>query len=201
MDTIRSRARTFIASAFLRLYPHRDIQGVRVIFADLEADREVVYENIASAFALLESVDRHRYQKVLRYVREIVVWAGDYSAANPPDSVHICSTHVLESTTLEFASVLVHEAVHLRIARFGIRYENERKERIERRCIAEQAAFLRKRGSDGTAMAEAFEVALETPWWTDDAHRLDIERMVADGRLPRWMASMIRRSIIGQSRS
>ena len=187
MHSVRLTLASLATGVFLKLYPTRQLEGIRVVFTDLEIDRDVGITRLKESLHVLGETDRLKYRQVLRYVRTIYVWAGHYSSANPPESINLCSAHLMSSTQIELASVLVHEAVHLRIARQGIRYEERLQERIERRCIREQVSFLRKQGSKGVAMAAVFESALNSPWWTDEANQRDIERLVSDARMPRWM--------------
>lgn len=187
MSSVRRTLKGVITAILLRLYPKRDLNGLRVVFTDLEMDRDVALQRLDEAVSLLAHTDTRMHGQLSRYVRDVFVWAGHYSAAMPPRSIQLCSAHVMDSTALELASVLVHETIHLRIARHGIRYEGILQERIERRCIREQASFLRKQGDEGISMAEVFEHALNTPWWTDEAHQEDIERLITDAGIPRWM--------------
>jgi hypothetical protein len=179
----------------LRLYPHRDLGEIRVVFTDLEIDRDIAFTRLKKAFALLATTDIRRSRQVLKYLRTIGVWAGHYSVAIPPKTVQLSTAHVLDFTSLELASVFVHEAVHLRISRHGIPYDKELRERIERRCTAEQVSFLRRAGGEGEAIAESYEGALNRPWWTDKAHREDLERLATEHGLPRWVLSLMGGSI------
>jgi hypothetical protein len=172
------------------LYPTRQLRGIPVVFTDIDADRAAVLQQIDAALTLLDSSAPRRARQLAEYVRRIVVWSGHYSSAVPPATIQLSKLHFAEGTTLELASTLVHEVVHLRIARSGIPYDRAR-ERIERHCVREQAEFLRLHGDEGAVMAEVYENALSTAWWTDEAHVADIEQLIADAGAPRWLLPLL----------
>ncbi len=116
-----------------------------------------------------------------------------FSRANPPKTVQLCPAHLMDCPITELASVLVHEVVHLRIDAMGVGYRDTLRERVEQCCIRAQASFLRRCGADGAVLAEAYESALSTPWWTDDSHRSDMEISLSRAGMPRWMV----RSYVG----
>jgi hypothetical protein len=195
MSHLTSLLRTVVASAVLHLYPHRNLGRIRIIFADIDIDRSVAMERLEGAFKVLDATDASRSRHVHRYVRRIVVWAGHFTFATPPKSVYLASSHLLTGSSIELASTLVHEAVHLRIERHGIRFERTLRERIEHRCILEQTSFLRRQGAEGEEMAELYEEQLEVaPWWTDESQSNDVERVIKDVGIPRWVAALLGKS-------
>ena len=186
-----SLLRAAFVRAFLRLFPRRELRGFRIVFTDLDADRAVVLSRLDASFALIEHTDLRRYWLLKRYLREVVVWGGHYSAAVPPRAIQLSRLHFLEDATLELASVLIHEVTHLQITHYGIPYHEKLRERIERRCVREQAEFLRAQGEEGVLIADVYEKALDSAWWTDQAHVADIERLVTDADMPRWLIPLM----------
>jgi len=154
-----------VLSAILRLYPSRRIHGIRVVFADTEVDRAFASARLEDALELIKANDPSRYRRVLRYVKQLVLWSGSYSAASQPSSIQIGNAHFAQSDIPELASVIIHEATHLRIGRCGIPYKGALRGRVERRCVKEQAEFLRKCGEPGEVLASAYEDALQSEWW------------------------------------
>jgi hypothetical protein len=141
------------------------VGNIRVVFAHA-VDRERNLARIAAAVELIGAFDRRRLASVTRNIRQIVIWAGDYTAYDQWGGIHLASSHLAVLSPASLAGALVHEATHLRIWRAGIEYEASRRERIERRCVEEQADFLR-RLPDGEEAAGEVLSDLENPWWTN----------------------------------
>jgi hypothetical protein len=175
----------------LRLCPSQKLNGFRVVFADLSTDRMASMNRISAALGVLDDLDARRGRQVRQRVRVIVLWSGNYSGALPPQGIQLCPSHFMESTSLELASVFVHEATHLRIASLGIRYSPATAERIERICLAEQTEFLRRTPGVGSQIASALEGQLDSAWWSESAHHGHVEEMVKRGTIPRWMARIV----------
>jgi len=193
MHCIRRSLKSALQSAFLRLYPRRELDGLQVVFTDFRIDQSVAMQRLAAALSLLSQADVRYHQQVLRRMRRVIVWGGNFSRANPPRTVQLCPAHLMDCPIVELASVLVHEVVHLRIDALGVGYRDALRERVEQCCIREQASFLRRCGADGALLAEAYESAPSTPWWTDDSHRSDMEISLTRAGMPRWMV----RSYVG----
>ena len=186
MGTRQTLVNAMVTAVIVRTFPCYTLHGIRVVFTDLRIDRDQGKTRLGEAFALLAETDPRRHGQLVRYCRNIVIWGGHYTAASPLNDIRLGVPHLMDTSALELASTLVHEVTHLRIARYRIRYDQDSSERIERRCIAEQAAFLREQGSEGQAMAELIMESLSDPWWTDEARRGDVDRLVLDAGLPRW---------------
>lgn len=188
MHGLKLKLRSAFLSTFLRLYPQRELDGRQVVFADFRIRKDVAMQRLTEAMSLLAQTDVRYYHQVMRRVRRIIAWGGNFSKATPPATIQLCPAHLLDCSIAQLASVLVHEVVHLRIAALGVGDRVELRERVERRCIREQASFLRRQGADGALLAEAYEEALNTPWWTDDSHRKDMEISLTRAGMPRWLA-------------
>jgi hypothetical protein len=189
-----------IATVVVRTFPWHDLNGIRVVFTDLLIEREDGLARLRNAIALLGESDPRRYRQLQRYCRTIIVWGGHYTTANAPYGIRLGRPHLMETSALELASTLVHEVTHLRIFRYGIHPAKSLIGRMERRCIAEQSAFLRRNGPEGEIMATIIEEELDqNPWWTKDANHRDVERLVTDTRLPRWVIPLMKgaRKLIG----
>ncbi len=192
---MRSRFRTpfqLLGAFVLFLSPHRRVEEILVVFTDAEIDRDQTVARLVDILNLLGQVDERSLALVKRYVRHIAIWKGHYTAYDSLGGIQFSSSWLADSSDLYLASVLVHEATHLRIYGFGINYAADKRTRIEHRCVKQQVAFLRRVPLGETYAAE-LEVAVETPWWTDQAHRHDAERLVSEHNLPRWLRPLLRR--------
>ena len=162
-----------IANTIFRVLPAKSVVGIRCVNLAGAHGGALAIRRITEAICLLDSSNDVLHRRVRRFVKQIVIWPGPYTAAVRPVTVQLSTTHIDANDILELASVLVHEATHLEIAAWRIAYDDRHRERIERLCVKEQAGFLRRVGGRGTTMADIFEERLATPWWTPEAHRRD----------------------------
>lgn len=161
---------------FYTLLPTERVAGIRLSLLVSARENGHARERIIAAVNLLESSAPVFYRRVKRYISRIVVWSGPYSAAVRPHTVQLSTSHMHPVDSLELASVLVHEATHLKIGAFKIPYRENLRRRIEELCVKEQCNFLRIAGGDGPAIAEILEDRLARPWWTDEAHGASVKR-------------------------
>jgi hypothetical protein len=182
MRWLEAAFKRWIANVLFGILPSQRLLGFRLMLLASDADNELAKERIAAALGLLESTSTVFYRRVVRYVKQIVVWPGPYTAAVGPRTVQLSTAHLDPVDALELASVLVHEATHLKIGAWRIPYDDEHRERIERLCIKEQTAFLRSAGGDGIVMAEILEERLANPWWTAEAHKADLLKLRESSR-------------------
>lgn len=179
----------------LRLFPRVTVSGMKTIISDLDAPRQACLERLGESIETLRYADERRSKWLSRYVRCIVIWKGHYSFADRFGKVFISSEYLLEAETERVAGVLVHEATHHRLKRFGIRTTAPLKARIEAVCVTEQADFLRKFGARGHEWASDLEHALlELPWWGVVPEQQTVEELVGRG-LPRPLAWLMKRRI------
>lgn len=181
-----------LAATLLRFYPRNTVSGIRVIFTDPNVERGTCLSRLSDGLRTLESIDPRRYRGVHRFVAHIVVWPGHFTAYDSLGGIQLASWYLLAISDLQLASALVHEATHLRIAGRGIEYRARNRERIERLCVKEQAAFLRQ-VSPGHELAADIERALSIPWWTEEMHAADMERVMSDAGLPAWLGPLLNR--------
>jgi hypothetical protein len=152
---------------FLGLYHKHRVCGITVVVTDPRTEVKDFLARIELALELLRDADPRRFRIVERFVNHILVWPGDHTAYDGWGGIHLASRHVLESGSAILASALVHEATHLRIAKRGIPYARRLRSRIERACVKEQAAFLRRLPGEGPRRADEVEAGLQDPWWND----------------------------------
>jgi hypothetical protein len=188
----------WLGRAILRLYPRATVNGVKTIISDLEAPRETCLEQLSESIDVLRAVDERRAKWLMRYVRRIVLWRGHYCFADNYGGVYISTEFLLDAEAELVASVLVHEAVHHRLKRLGIKTVPQLQTRIERICTKEQAEFLRRLGQKGDAWAAEVEAALADPWWGEIREQEKIEELIARG-MPRSIGWLIKRRVQGTS--
>jgi hypothetical protein len=175
----------------VRIVPFVVVDGLDVFFVDPGVSRERVRERLAEALAHLKQCDRRRYNLVHRQIRHVMVWPGHYNAYTSLGGVLLASEHIQDATPAETIGTLVHEAVHLRMARRGVRAGGDRQAKIERRCLAEQVDSLLRCSLITPSTADKIVGALSTEWWSDSAYRLDLEQLMRKAGLPLWSARLV----------
>jgi hypothetical protein len=176
----------------ISLYPKGEVDGIRLRFTDITVNRAECAAKIDRAFKVIVQTGKH-YEHLLKRIRWIIVWPGDRVFADDKGRVHIASSDLLGIDELALASVLVHEATHLRIMALGIGFEPSQRERIERLCVREQATFLRRAPGDGEQMAREAEDMLEYPWWTSEQRETDLDELLREHNLPKWLKAVLPR--------
>lgn len=181
----------WLGLAVIHLFPKRRIAGFTVVFTDTAVDRSRCLAHLEAAASTVVAVPG-AYSSLIRRIRYIVVWPGNRTFADTKGGVHIESSVLLGVSELALASVLVHEAVHLRVSALGIKYDQPQRERIERLCIRTQAHFLRSSGLPrGDEMAREAEEALASPWWTREERAQRNDQLLTDHGLPRWLRTIM----------
>ena len=130
--------------------PRRNIRGIAVLFFDRSVDVVTSATRLENALDAA-SLDR-RGRWIHRYAKRIIVWPEGQTSAGRRWSIMLSSNH-LDWDAKTLASVLVHEATHLRIRRLHAEVEGHAS-RSERRCVLEQASFLDALSPDGSALAD-----------------------------------------------
>lgn len=187
-------AKQWLGFFVIHLYPKRDDAGIRAMFTDLDADRDACAARIKEALGVLSSAQR-RHRSLLARIRYIVVWSGDYCFADDFGGIHLPSDAITGVTTHALASILVHEATHIRLSDMGVTYAPKYRERIETLCIREQATFLRaapNNPDDPEDMARAAESVLKFPWWSEAERQANRDRVLEENRVPQWLRSVVR---------
>lgn len=177
----------------LPLYDTHSAMGVRVVVGDPDIVTEAALGKLSESLKILHKVDP-RYSKDLdRYVHQIMVWVGSYSAFDRFGGIHLSSGFLMEAMPVSIAAVLVHETVHLRIARSGIEYHPDVRERIETICTNAEARFLRRYGGEkANEMADQLVDGLNRPWWTAAQRRARVQQAFAKAGIPSWLSWIVR---------
>ncbi|TGQ45915.1 hypothetical protein [Mesorhizobium sp. M00.F.Ca.ET.216.01.1.1] len=104
-------------------------------------------DRVVEALSLIRQYDPIRYRRLVRDLRRIWVWAIPYRGQFKKSTwtCELDQRFVLDEKTSSelIASVIVHEATHARLARVGIEYREELRQRIEQVCIRRQLASIK----------------------------------------------------------
>ncbi|WP_140645245.1 hypothetical protein [Mesorhizobium sp. B3-1-6] len=143
------------------------VDGLLVVGDQQEIDR------VVQALSLIRQHDPIRYRRLARDLSRIWILAipyrGQFSVGTW--TCQLDQRFVLDKkTSCELiASVIVHEATHARLARFGIEYREELRQRIEQACIRRQMAFTKALPGAAEAFDEADRMLNALPDMSDTA--------------------------------
>ena len=185
--------RDIIASVVLRCFPRGYARGLRVVFVNIDADRALCLSRLQEAIDMVASAGSS-FQANLRRVRHVAVWMACNASIDSLGGVQLASEDIIDLPTILLASVLVHEATHLRVAARHIKYEGSLRARIEELCVREQARFLRTFGGTGEKLAGVVEESLKQRWWEDSALEAELQRQLVQHQVPPWLEALIRAS-------
>lgn len=166
--------------------------NVFIIPADLEyaALLDEHMKKLDAALQLIGQTESRRLVRMRGDISKILVRKAASSAYLSTSQTVLLTTQLLrlhdEATV---AGVLVHEATHARINRWGIRAWPDVLPRIERRCLREQISWL-ERLSGRSDLVTHYRNWLEKSWWTP---QLRIERNTKYFRelgMPDWMLKL-----------
>jgi hypothetical protein len=168
--------RWIVVRAGLRLASKLNVLGIIVIDLTGHARRSLLYPRIEAALALIKEHDPRRFLRTKADLRRIAItetqgpeyWPFASVCALSVVAVRDLASHVL-------AGVIVHEAVHARLFRCGISYDEGIRARVEQLCIEEQVSFLRKVPGAEDHVAH-LEVLKHDAWYTDDQLRERLRR-------------------------
>jgi len=148
------------------------IAGVTVDYGGVaERNRDAVLQRVRSAMMLIERYDERRLRFLARAGTRILLMSpsvgNQYWAA--VNAIVLDATLLPTRSRESVAVTLVHEAAHARIESL-IHQTRRMAPRVERRCVEEEIAFVRRLPAGDEATVRAWEAAkratLESPWWT-----------------------------------
>jgi hypothetical protein len=114
---------------------------------------------VEEALRLIKNNDLLHYSRVLKSLDRIWVNLIPSARAHYDRSLNACVFDerylLLETMTIEaIASVVVHEATHARLERYGIVYDEKKRSRIEAICLRRERSFLTRLRHSETLQAE-----------------------------------------------
>ena len=193
-------ARRFQRALLLRVFNsavRRRIYGLSVGVAKGTLGSESAFQRIGAGLALLAE---HRPSTIAHLRRDalgILIW--DRRAAAGVGSWHygvkllmveasfLCNR---ETTPAHVATLLVHEATHARLCRFG--YAPENRHRVEAICFRRERAFVRKL-PHSRELLEEIEAQLQRDpsYWTQNAHAHRVVEELATASMFRWLVRVV----------
>ena len=125
--------------------PRRSLHGLSVSIHNA-SEAESLFGKIDGALALIDRLDPRRYQRLRHDLRRISVVPakGNWAAYSPfTKACYLKEAVAVGYDAPVIALVLVHEAVHARLARAGLSNWPDRRQRTEALCYRQEMAFAR----------------------------------------------------------
>jgi hypothetical protein len=127
----------------LRLSAGKSIDGLRIRASE---ESEASLRRVLEALEIIKTFDRRRYDRILHDLELVWVRLLPAALACFDESLKACeidTRFVLDegSEPEIIAAAIVHEATHARLARCGIRYDENMRRRIEAVCVRRELAF------------------------------------------------------------
>jgi hypothetical protein len=168
------------------------MHGLNVLVFDGGRETAAIFAKLNEALIILRDVDPRRLSRIASDIsRILVVDAPSPSYYALSNSCVLSRAGALNGAAVRIALTIVHEATHARLFGAGIRYRRSLRERVERRCVHEEIAFLeslKMKGYQGTdAWALYLQERLSRPWWTDDALFRSKHDFLTRQSAPRWL--------------
>jgi len=147
-------------------------EHVGIVFADMSRATDAQDDFIGrtrSALDLIAQVDPRRFQRVQAHIKYIVhrelpsayaMYPGKQFQACFVDFTRLHFERHPETMLWGYAAILVHEATHGAIERFGISSRRSNREQIEGLCDAEATRFLRRKNDRA---AELWDEVMNRP--------------------------------------
>jgi len=187
-----------LRSLVLLLCAKRTFEGVRVYLEPATDRADDVFATMEEALGLI-AMHAPRILRRLRHdLRYIVVESQPAPSAHYDSTERACfvDTRYVNEWPVEYiAATLVHEAAHARIDRRGILYSNDKRRRIEQRCVREQIDFARLLPDDNTELLAHLEANLDRVWYTDSMLWDRQLRTMRHLGMPRWVVQWVERKI------
>jgi hypothetical protein len=127
----------------LRLSTGKSVDGLRIRASD---QGDAGLRRVEEALAIIKTFDRRRYDRIVQDLELVWVRLLPAALACFNESLRACEIDTRfaldEASEPEIiAAAIVHEATHARLARCGIRYDENMRTRIEAICVRRELAF------------------------------------------------------------
>jgi hypothetical protein len=175
----------WLTCAELALTPKHLLRGVPVRLPFIAAsDHPAVLEKLDEALRILEAANPRPRRLWGTYIRRAIVWRTTLNLASSYAPLKLChlSLQLFDDSPLDIASVLVHEAQHLRLTRLGAPSTKHNRLRSEANCLRTEIDFLATHSEGGPVRISREAMLANIPKiWDLDARRLrgldDLKRL------------------------
>jgi hypothetical protein len=170
----------------LRTGPRRETQGLLLSCSSVGADCSEFFGKCETALDLIRTYAPHRFSRLLRDVRVVGLTSRGSSYYEPRLRTVFLDVGVVQRDSTHMALTLIHEGVHARLYRAGIRNYAKDPGRHEQLCLRQEIAFA-SRLPNSEALVTQLKSASANPWWNEAGRRAQIQRFVGRHGLPEWL--------------
>jgi hypothetical protein len=181
---------------------HHRVGKIDVFIArELHESTSTILKLIDAASQLLARPSVRPHGVLGRYIKRLLVGRFPHCVAEWHEAAAVCYLDQglvtnPQTTAVELASVLVHEAQHARLGRLGVSYTGAHRLRIEKLCVETELDFAR-RTPEGAALIKRLEHTLDHAGHIWDPRRLVelratmVEGFLRDLKAPAWVQRMM----------
>lgn len=195
LETARKQRPPLPERILLRLCDSGEIDGLWIGYWGKDTE----FRRVEEALGLIKTYDRVRYDRLIRDLKRIwvVPLVGALGTFTPAiASCKLDPRFVLAEPPEMIAAVIVHEATHARLRRWGIGYhQEEERARVEAVCVRRELAFAAKL-PNGERVREQAVQALEwcanPEFWSNasfrERYRSAAAQTLSYVGFPHWLA-------------
>ena len=209
---VQSR-RTFATRLVLYMFrkcERSQFDGIEIgVMTNKKFDAEMARTKVIIALVLIREFDPRRYRYLQRDVKRIMVWGHPGHLGTWHNTSALCELsqkHVLDPETMPevLAAIIVHEAMHGRLFRWGVGYEEEKRERIEHICFKAEIAFARrlpltKKAARKEIMSTARRQLVRDPAiWTDRGQFESWPRAMRESTNHPWFLNLVEKWVMAK---
>lgn len=128
----------------------KTIYGIVVgTLAETGEHQKIVFDKVERALRLIEFYEVRQFLQIQRHINSIFIFGDPTARGRWHQELQMCELNEEfvrdEGTSVaQIASVIIHEATHARLMRYGFGYEEPKRLRIEHICFSAQRAFARR---------------------------------------------------------
>jgi hypothetical protein len=197
LETARKQRPPLPERILLRLCDSGEIDGLWIGYWGKDTE----FRRVEEALGLIKTYDRVRYDRLIRDLKRIwvVPLVGALGTFTPAiASCKLDPRFVLAEPPEMIAAVIVHEATHARLRRWGIGYAEDERARVEAACARQELAFAAKlpNGEQVREQAVRYLESCEIPRnWSNAAlserHRSAAAQTLGYVGFPGWLARTV----------
>ncbi len=205
--------RTFATQLMLYMFRRcmrSEFDGIEIgVMTNKKINAEMARTKVIIALGLIREFDPRRYRYLQRDVKRIMVWGHPGHLGTWHNACALCELsekYVLdpETTPEILAATIVHEAMHGRLCRWGVGYEEEKRERVEHICYKAMIAFARrlpltKKAARKEIMSSARRQLVRDPAiWTDRGQFESWTRAMRESTSHPWFLNLVEKWVMAK---
>jgi hypothetical protein len=211
--SIRQRISALLDPDKVRRYLFRGadkktIYGIVVGTLAETGDHQIVFDKVEQSLRLIEFYEVRQFVQIQRHIKSIFIFGDPTARGRWHQELQMCELNEEfvrdeDTSVAQIASVIVHEATHARLMRYGFGYEEPKRLRIEHICFSAQRAFARRLPNADELLTEIEETKsyYGEAYFSDAGQRdANLEGLRILG-VPRWLVWLLGKLTSRRSRT